>query len=111
MSRYAEDDDDDDRPRRRRRRGGSMTSVPCPRCGSVSNREGPWPWYLGTVGAVMCKAVICNDCDHEYDAKKPQADLATRKRNLAIGINGCGFLGILAVFGLLALWIMVVMKR
>jgi hypothetical protein len=108
MSRYAEDEDDDDRPRRRRRSGGG---VPCPKCGSRSNRPGPWPWYLGTVGAVLCRAVVCDDCDHEFDAKKPAADLATRKQNLAIGINGCGLLGILGVIGLLALWVSVVMRR
>jgi hypothetical protein len=85
--------------------------VPCPRCGSRSQRPGPWPWYLGTVGAVLCKAVECDDCGHEFDAKKPAADLSARKRNLAIGINGCGLLGILGVIGLLALWISVVMKR
>ena len=106
MSRYAEDEDDD-RPRRRRTGSG----VPCPQCGSRSNRPGPWPWYLGTAGAVLCRAVICNDCDHEFDAKKPSADLPSRKRNLAIGINGCGLLGILGVFGLRALWIGVVMGR
>ncbi|MBN9519521.1 hypothetical protein J0H58_13530 [bacterium] len=105
MSRYAEDEDD--RPRRRRSAGG----VPCPECGWRSQRPGPWPWYLGTVGAVMCKAVVCNDCDHDFDAKKPHANLATRKRNLAIGINGCGFLGIVLVIGLLALWIAFTMRR
>lgn len=97
-----EEEEEDDRPRRRKRGGGG---VPCPKCGSTSQRGGPWPWYLGTVGAILCKAVICNDCDHEFDAKKPQADLATRKRNLAIGINGCGLLGILGVIGLLVAWI------
>jgi uncharacterized protein (DUF983 family) len=73
-------------------------------------RPGPWPWYLGTVGAMMCRAVICNECGHEYDEKKPDADLATRKRNLAIGINAVGLLGIVAVFGGLALWLSVMMK-
>jgi uncharacterized protein (DUF983 family) len=58
----------------------------------------------------MCKAVICEECGHEYDEKKPQADLATRKRNLAIGINAVGLLGIIAVIGLLALWISMVMR-
>ena len=77
----------------------------CPRCGSRSMRSGPWPWYLGTVGAILCRAVICNDCGHEYDANKPHADLATRKRNLALGINGCGLVGIIGVIGLLVLWI------
>ena len=108
MSRYAEEDDDD-RPRRRRR--GGREGVPCPRCGSRSQSPGPWPWYLGTVGAFLCRAVECDDCGHEFDAKKPSANLASRKRNLAIGINGCGLLGILGVFGLLALWLSVMMKR
>jgi hypothetical protein len=109
VSRYAEDEDDEDRPRRRRRPGGA--GVPCPKCGSRSQRPGPWPWYLGTAGAVLCRAVICDDCDHEFDAKKPSADLAARKRNLAIGINGCGFVGILAVIAALGLWISVVTQR
>ena len=100
-----DDDDDDDRPRRRR----PNTDVPCPKCGAHSVRPGPWPWYLGTVGAIMCRAVICNECGHEYDEKKPQANLATRKRNLAIGINVVGFLGIVTVIGGLVLWIMYVM--
>src|SRR5215471_14143874 len=69
------DDYDDDRPRRRRNEVN--TKVPCPECGARSVRSGPWPWYLGTVGAIMCKAVICNECGHEFDLKKPQANLAT----------------------------------
>jgi hypothetical protein len=96
-------DDEDDRPRRRR---GGGSGVPCPKCGSRDQRNGPWPWYLGSVGAVLCKAVICEECGHEFDAKKPKADLATRKRNLALGINGCGLLGIVGVIGLLVLWVM-----
>lgn len=108
MSRRYAEDEDDDRPRRRRR---TAADVECPECGSRSNRPGPWPWYLGTVGAVLCRAVICNDCDHEFDAKKPRANLAARKRNLAIGINGCGFLGILAVIGLLGAWIAFMTQR
>ena len=103
-------DDDDDRPYRPKDRPSGGSGVPCPNCGSRSKRSGPWPWYLGTVGAILCKAVICNECGHEYDAKKPQADLAARKRNLAIGINGCGFLGIVAVITLLAVWLSYVMK-
>ena len=100
--------DFEDRPRRR---GNEVnTKVPCPKCGGMSVRSGPWPWYLGTVGAIMCKAVICNDCGHEYDLKKPEANLATRKRNLAIGINVVGLIGILAVIALLVLWIMYTMK-
>lgn len=102
------DDEDgyDDRPRRR---GGS--GVPCPECGSRSQRSGPWPWYLGTLGAMLCRAVICNDCGHEFDAKKPRANLASRKRNLAIIINGIGALGILLVIGCLGYWVMLTMKR
>jgi rubredoxin len=102
-------DEREDRPRRRRR-NEENTRVPCPKCGARSVRSGPWPWYLGTVGAIMCRAVICNECGHEYDEKKPQADLATRKRNLAIGINLVGFLGIAAVIGLLVVWIMYTMN-
>jgi hypothetical protein len=94
-----EDDDyeDDDRPRRGKSR------VPCPKCGSRSIRSGPWPWYLGTVGAMLCDAKICKDCEHEFDAKKPDADLAKRKLMLALVINGIGFIGIIAVLGLLYL--------
>jgi hypothetical protein len=102
MPRY--EDDDDDRPRRKN------TNVPCPKCGARSVRPGPWPWYLGTVGALLCRAVICNECGHEYDEKKPDADLAKRKRNLAIGINLVGLLGIACVIGGLALWLSVMMK-
>jgi rubredoxin len=100
------DDYEDDRPRRGgKRRNVENTRVPCPKCGARSVRSGPWPWYLGTIGAIMCKAVICNECGHEYDEKKPQANLATRKRNLAIGINAVGFIGIVAVISLLIVWI------
>jgi hypothetical protein len=102
----AERIDEDDRPRRPARRNEENTRVPCPKCGARSVRSGPWPWYLGTVGAVLCKAVICNECGHEFDLKKPHANLATRKRNLAIGINLVGFLGIVTVVGLLVVWIM-----
>jgi hypothetical protein len=58
----------------------------------------------------MCKAVICNECGQEFDLKKPQANLATRKRNLAIVINLIGGIGILAVIGLLAVWLMYAMN-
>src|SRR5207248_1484766 len=71
-------DDEDDRrrdgDRPRRRRDVENTRVPCPKCGAKSVRSGPWPWYLGTVGAIMCRAVICNECGHEYDEKKPHAN-------------------------------------
>jgi len=90
MPRYEDDDDEDDRPRKN-------TKVPCPKCGGKSVRPGPWPWYLGTIGAIMCKAVVCNSCGHEYDEKKPDAYLATRKRNLAIGINLAGLCGFVAL--------------
>jgi DNA-directed RNA polymerase subunit M/transcription elongation factor TFIIS len=86
-----------------RQRDGS--GVGCPKCGSRSVRSGPWPWYLGTIGAMLCRAVICNDCGHEFDARKPKANLATRKLTLALAINGIGLLGILGVIGGLALWI------
>jgi len=100
------DDDQSDQPKSGPARG---KGVAYPRCGSRSMRNGLWPWYLGTVGAILCRAVICNDCGHEYDAYKPHADLATRKRNLAIGINGCGLLGIIAVIGLLVLWVWIML--
>jgi hypothetical protein len=104
------DDFVDDRPRRGRRRTEPNTRVPCPKCGAKSVRSGPWPWYLGTIGAIICKAVICNECGHEYDEKKPHANLASRKRNLAIVINFVGGIGILVVIGLLVLWIMYTMN-
>lgn len=97
-ARRRDDDDEDDRPRRRRRSNGE-----CPKCGSDDVRSGPWPWYLGTVGAMVCQAMVCDECGHEYDAKKPEANLATRKRNLAIVINGIGFVGIAIVLTLLFL--------
>jgi C4-type Zn-finger protein len=104
-----ERDDEDDRPRRRRR-PAENTRVPCPRCGARSVRPGPWPWYLGTIGAILCRAVICNECGHEYDEKKPHAHLPTRKRNLAIAINAVGLLGIILVVGGLIVWLMYAMN-
>ena len=77
----------------------------CPRCGSQSFHSGPWPWYLGSIGAIIVRAVVCNQCGHHYDLRKPHADLQKRKRNLAIIINGIGALGILmVVLGLVALF-------
>jgi len=105
-----DDDYDDDRPRARRR-NRENSSVPCPKCGAYSVRSGPWPWYLGTVGAMVCKAVICNECGHEFDQKKPQADLPARKRNLAIVINAIGGLGIIVVVGGLFLWLRYMMAN
>jgi C4-type Zn-finger protein len=103
------EDEEEERPKRRRQ-NEQNTRVSCPECGARSVRSGPWPWYLGTVGAIMCRAVICNECGHEYDEKKPHANLATRKRNLAIGINLVGFLGIATVIGLLVVWLMYMMN-
>jgi hypothetical protein len=90
------------------RRAGSGPA--CPRCGSRDLRNGPWPWYLGTIGAILVRAVVCNQCEHHFDARKPEADLARRKRNLAIAINGAGALGILAIIGAMVVLVMVVMK-
>ncbi len=66
-------------------------------------RPGPWPWYLGTIGAIFVSARVCNGCGHEFDARKPQADLGKRKLRLALLINGFGALGILTVVFLLGL--------
>jgi DNA-directed RNA polymerase subunit RPC12/RpoP len=85
--------------------------VPCPACGSRWVRSGPWPWYLGTVGALLCKAVVCEDCGHEFDLYKPRADLGKRKLRLALGINGVGLIGIVLVIGGLYLWIRLTMNR
>ncbi len=100
-----------ERPRQSESRRQSGWRVACPKCGSGSMRSGPWPWYLGTVGAILCRAVICNDCGHEFDANKPKANLGTRKRNLAIAINSVGCLGIIAVIGGLVLYIMLLFKK
>jgi hypothetical protein len=80
----------------------SGTGTACPRCGGYSQRAGPWPWYLGTIGAMIVRAVICNHCGHEFDAKKPAADLGKRKLHLALVINGIGAVGIVVIVGLLA---------
>jgi hypothetical protein len=60
---------------------------------------------------MLCRAVICNDCGHEFDAKKPSADLPSRKLHLALVINGIGCLGILCVVGVMALYIMWLYER
>lgn len=78
----------------------------CPKCNSTAISSGPWPWYLGTIGAIFVKAVYCRQCGHDFDARKPNADLGKRKLTLALVINGIGGLGILAVIGALALMIM-----
>lgn len=80
----------------------TAASTPCPRCGGRSHRAGPWPWYLGTLGALLVKAVVCNQCGHEFDARKPHADLKQRKFRLALLLNGIGGAGILLIIGLLA---------
>ncbi len=80
--------------------------TPCPKCNSRYQESGPWPWYLGTVGAILCRAVVCTECGHHFDAKKPHVDLGKRKRNLAIIINGIGGLGILFIIGSLVLFAM-----
>jgi len=84
--------------------------VACPSCNGRSTRSGPWPWYLGTIGAIFVSARVCNQCGHEFDARKPQADFAKRKLNLALLINGFGALGILTVFGLLGWLVYVTMN-
>ena len=84
--------------------------VACPRCGGHSNRPGPWPWYLGTIGAIFVSARLCNLCGHEFDARKPQADFAKRKFNLALLINGFGGLGIVTIVVLLGWFIYVTMR-
>jgi len=107
-----DDDEPEERPVRRPRRGGQAGSrVPCPKCGSRQLQNGPWPWYLGTVGLMFCKAVECQDCGHEFDLYKPHANLATRKMNLAIAINAVGAVGIILVLVLLFLWIRASMGR
>ena len=73
----------------------------CPKCGGYSQRAGPWPWYLGTIGAIVVRAVICNQCGHEFDARKPAADLAKRKLYLALLLNGIGAVGILLIIAML----------
>ncbi len=84
--------------------------VACPRCGDHSHRPGPWPWYLGTIGAVFVSARFCTSCGHEFDARKPQADFAKRKLRLALLINGFGGLGILTVIALLGWFVYVTMN-
>ena len=84
--------------------------VACPRCGGQSNRPGPWPWYLGTIGAIFVSARLCNLCGHEFDARKPQADFAKRKFHLALLINGFGALGIVIVVVLLGWFVFVTMN-
>ena len=75
----------------------------CPKCGSRSTRPGPWPWYLGTIGAIFVAARTCTQCGHTFDARKPEADFGKRKLRLAIAINGCGAVGILTIVFLLGL--------
>jgi hypothetical protein len=60
---------------------------------------------------MIVKAVICRACGHHFDAKKPDADLASRKRNLAILLNGIGALGIAVIIGGLVLLFRATFKR
>ena len=90
--------------------GVSVPGPPCPKCGRQDLRKGSFPWYLGTIGAIVMRVVICNRCGHEFDAKKPHADLPTRKRNMAILLNGIGAAGILAIIGGLVLLIRSTMR-
>ena len=62
-------------------------------------RHGSFPWYLGTIGAFLVSPVACVRCGHEFDARKPAADLKRRKMNLALAINGAGAIGILLIIG------------
>lgn len=75
----------------------------CPRCGSRTIYPGPWPWYLGTLGAIFVSAKCCGQCQHEFDARKPHADLKRRKIVLAIVINAIGAIGIILVILMVAL--------
>ncbi len=86
-------------------RSPGVAGPPCPECGGRQLRAGEWPWYLGTIGAMIVRAVVCNQCGHAFDAKKPDADYAQRKRNLALLINGIGGLGILTIIGALVLFV------
>ena len=81
----------------------------CPRCGSHSIRDGPWSWYVGTLGDNILWPSICNQCGHEFDARKPQADLARRKLRLFLIINAIGGLGIVIFLVLLGWVISVIM--
>ena len=74
----------------------------CPKCQSTATRPGPWPWYLGTIGAMLVSAKVCTQCGHEFDARKPHADLRKRKLVLALVINGIGLVGIIAVIAMVA---------
>jgi hypothetical protein len=101
--RYCRELVDDDGPGRPRARG--VAGPPCPRCGGQQLRSGPWPWYLGTLGAMLVQAVVCERCGHHFDARKPEADLERRKLRLALLINGLGGLGIVLIIGALVAFI------
>jgi hypothetical protein len=59
---------------------------------------------------ILVSARLCNQCGHEFDARKPQADFAKRKFHLALLINGLGGLGIVTVLALLG-WLIYVTMR
>jgi hypothetical protein len=46
---------------------------------------------------------VCNQCGHEFDARKPPVDFNKRKLRLALLINGVRALGILTVVFLVGL--------
>ena len=78
----------------------------CPSCGGHHIDPGPWPWYLGTVGAMIVRAVVCRQCGHHFDLRKPQADLKKRKVRLCLLLNGIGLLGMVLLIGALVLFAM-----
>lgn len=86
-------------------RGPQVASPPCPRCRGQLMRASSSPFYLGVIGLMLVKPVVCTQCGHEFDARKPKANLNSRKRNLMLLLNGIGCLGIVAVITLLMLLI------
>ena len=88
----------------------AVTGPPCPECGSTQLRHGAWPWYLGTIGALLVSPLECERCGHAFDGRKPHADLAKRKLRLALLINGVGALGILLIIGSLVAFAMSLQK-
>jgi hypothetical protein len=81
----------------------------CPRCGSSALRPKAASLLVGIVGMLLMKPVECGSCGHAWDTKKPDEDLATRTRRLALGLNlfggGCILLVLLFVGVWIAMWI------
>ena len=77
----------------------AVAGPPCPECGGSQLRHGAWPWYLGTIGALVMRPLECERCGHAFDGRKPHADLTKRKLRLALLINGLGALGIVLIIG------------